>query len=166
MNNSFKKDLMDFLINEKIQDYIENNQWDQVFEYIEENFIALGFSGFFTDFIIKAGINFCPYITKLPNRSFARSSLLKEANLRRCTSLGSRCFRSSNIELIYLSKNSLTNIDVGILSNVKNKVTIKWDGTYQDWVNIRRNSNCWYNYQNIITIDCTDGIFTEDSNFG
>lgn len=166
MNNEIKKVFNKILSDEKVKKSIEEDKWGDVIKYVTNNIPSIDIVGVFIDTLIKAGINFCPYMDNVPDYAFYGSTLLKEANLKEIKSIGSRAFRKSNIERIILSKNNLKDLGVGIISGVKNEVTIIWDGTYAEWVKIRRNSNCWYNYTGIINIKCTDGIFHETNSNG
>ena len=144
---------------------IENNDWTFVLVTSNKRTPAPETEGKFIDWLVSNDIEFCSYMEKAPSRCFAFSTLLKEADLKKCTKLESRCFRKSKIETIILSKDNLKDLDVGIISGVENPVTIIWDGKCEDWYRLRKNSNAWYNYTGTVTIKCIDETVTEDHTF-
>ena len=161
MNETYKKIVKNLLETEDVKDALEEHNWSHIFRVFGDTFPALEMIGEFTDMLIKSGIDFCSYMKEVPPYAFYKSQLLKEANLRNATSLGSRCFRKSDLHTLHLSKNNLKDINVGIFSSIAHDILIKWDGDYSDWVKIRRNTNCFYNFDYTAIIRCNDGEFKE-----
>lgn len=166
MDDKLKEIIKKAFSDDKIKELVEKDKWDELIKYLLDSVLPhIDYEGPFIDFLINSGIDFIPYMKKVPSYAFYKSTLLKEADLRNCESVGSRAFRKSNIEKIYFSKDNLKDLDVGIISGVEHPVTIMWDGNYAEWLKIRKNSNCWYNYPSSVSIHCIDGIFPEDNTF-
>lgn len=166
MTPEYKKLIVDFLKRPEVIEFINNNDWDKVFELLTTDpNITSSFDvyGTFTDLLIDSKVDFCNYMKVIPAYSFYGSTQLKEANLKNCSVIKSRVFRHSAVEKIYLYKVNLKEVDVGIISAVDHDVNIIWDGTYEEWKKIVNNSNCWFNYVHKVSINCIDGIFKEDS---
>lgn len=161
MNETCKKIVKNLLETEDVKDALEEHNWYYIFNTFIASFPALEMIGEFTDMLIKSGVDFCSYMKEVPSYAFYGSHLLKEADLRNAINLGSRCFRKSDLHTLYLSKNNLKNIGVGIFSKIAHDILIKWDGDYADWVKIRRNTNCFYNFDYTAIIRCNDGEFKE-----
>jgi hypothetical protein len=166
INAEVKRYIEKFLNKEEVKEALKQDDWDKVINLYSSDTPTIYYIGPFIDLLVKSGINFTSYIKNVPNYAFYMSALLKVAELRECERIGSRAFRKSNIETIYLSKDHLKDLDVGIFSECNMTIiNIKWDGYYSEWVKIRRNSNCFYNYMGTVVISCIDGDYKENKNF-